>query len=344
MMTFVFPGIAFAIAMFVVFRVIPLVKSIALKYRQFDLPNNRKVHQKPMVRLGGLAIFVGTFLAILVVYALGGFATATPGLWGVILGSCGFFFVGLVDDLIGLSAMTRLALQVGIAGGAWYMGVRIEFVTLPGMALTHLGLLSLPLTVLWLTGVVNAINWIDGLDGLASGVSAIAIGTMFVICLFTNQAVAALLSAALLGSLLGFLYFNFNPAQIFMGDGGAYLVGFMMASVSVMGLAKSAVVTAILLPLIILAVPILDMSAVIFNRLRHGKSPFKADQRHLHHRLLRAGLTHRFTVLVIYALSLWAGSVAIVCVGIPNALIVLLLATVILGCTTWRAWRVIRQA
>jgi len=339
---------AFVCSAIAVLVSVPIIKVMALKYGYVDLPDSRKVHHQPMVRLGGIAICIGTLTALLWVNSLNGLnslsAHSTFEFWVIFWGSFGFFLIGLVDDLKGLSPLTRLVLQVSVACLVWWMGVRIEFVTLPSVGLVDIGGLSLPLTVVWLTGVVNAINWIDGLDGLAAGTSGIAALTMFVVCLFTGQTAAALFSAALMGGLFSFLYYNFNPAQIFMGDGGSYFVGFMVASVSITGLVKSAVATAILLPFVILAVPIVDMAAVILMRLRHGKSPFTADKRHLHHRLLQAGLPHRFTVLLIYTLALWSGSLAMMVAKVPNALGIIGATTGLLGCMTWKSWRYLRQS
>lgn len=338
--------LAFSIAALAVFKFVPIVRSVALKQGWVDLPSARKVHKQPIVRMGGVAICFSTLVTLFIIWALQGFAQlpnpAAAEILIVILGSFGFFWIGLLDDLFGLSPITRLFVQIGIASCVWMLGVQIEFVTIPGIGITQLGWLSLPLTVVWLTGVVNAINWMDGLDGLASGVSGIAAIAIFVICLFTNQSAAAILAVALAGSLLGFLYYNFNPAQIFMGDGGSYFIGFMIAGLSVIGLVKSAIATAVLLPFLILAVPILDMSAVIITRLCDGHSPFTADKRHLHHRLLQAGLSHRSTVYMIYALTLWAGSFAITFAGIPNSLAILASATGLLGGTTWKAWQSIK--
>jgi UDP-GlcNAc:undecaprenyl-phosphate/decaprenyl-phosphate GlcNAc-1-phosphate transferase len=338
---------AFAIAVLAVIWSVPIIKAAAFKHKQFDLPAARKVHQRPMVRLGGVAICGGTLASLFVVFELGGFdglpsETAVKVAW-VMLGSFGFFLIGLTDDLVSLSPLTRLILQASVASLIWLSGVQIEFISMPVMGLVQLGWLSLPLTVVWLTGVVNAINWIDGLDGLASGVCCIAAVVIFVVCLFTGQPIAAMVMIALTGSLLGFLYYNFNPAQIFMGDGGSYFIGFTIAGISVVGLVKGAAITAILLPLLILAVPILDMSAVIVARLCSGSSPFAADKRHLHHRLLQLGLSHRLTVLLIYALTLWAGSLAIAVAGIPNSSVILVSATGVLGYASWRAWLSIRQ-
>jgi UDP-GlcNAc:undecaprenyl-phosphate GlcNAc-1-phosphate transferase len=319
----------------------PIVKKIGLKSRLFDPPGGRKLHQRPMVRLGGVSIFLGTLIALLTVWGLGGFGILPPDkeyeIWGVTVGGLAFFLIGLADDVFNLSPFVRLLLQVTVAGCAWNAGVHIDFLTVPTMGLVSLpNWLSLPITVIWLVGMANAINWIDGLDGLAAGVSGIAAVIMLIVCLFMDQPAAALIAAALAGGTLCFLRYNFNPAQIFMGDGGAYYIGFTLAGVGVVGLVKSVTTVAVLLPYLILAVPILDMSAVILDRLRNGKSPFMADKRHLHHRLLQAGLSHRFAVLFIYSLTLWAGSLALAFSGIPSGAGYAIGATVLLSYTGWK--------
>ncbi|MGL5083707.1 MAG: glycosyltransferase family 4 protein [Microcoleaceae cyanobacterium] len=337
--------LAFLVSALVVLLSTPLVKQVGLKSGRVDLPSDRKVHQRPMVRLGGVSIFAGTLIALLVVWWSGGFIDASGQalspqqeyeIWGVTLGGLAFFLIGLADDLYSLSPFTRLLLQAGVASLAWGVGVRIEFLTIPFVGLVHIGWLSLPVTITWLVGMVNAINWIDGLDGLAAGVSAISAMVMCIVSLFMNQPAAAIISAALAGSAIGFLRYNFNPAQIFMGDGGSYFIGFTLAGVGVIGLVKTTVVTSVLLPYIILAVPILDMVAVIVDRLREGKSPFKADKRHLHHRLLKAGLSQKLTVFFIYSLTLWVGCLALAFSGIPSGLAYALGATGLLGYTSWK--------
>lgn len=340
--------IAFLISTMVVLGTTPVVKTIGIKSGRIDKPGGRKVHQRPMVRLGGVSIFLGTLTALLIVWWLGGFGilpTETEwGVWGVTLGGLAFFLIGLADDLFNLSPLVRLLMQVVVAGLAWWVGVRIDFLSVPFGELVHIGWLSLPVTVVWLVGMANAINWIDGLDGLAAGVSAIAAGVMLIVALYMNQPAAALIAASLAGGAVGFLRYNFNPAQIFMGDGGAYFMGFTLAGVGVIGLVKSTAVTAVLLPYVILAVPILDMSAVILVRLRHGKSPFSADKRHLHHRLLQAGLSHRLAVLFIYSLTLWVGSLALAFAGIPSGIAYALAATSLLSYTSWQVWKHARQS
>jgi UDP-GlcNAc:undecaprenyl-phosphate/decaprenyl-phosphate GlcNAc-1-phosphate transferase len=347
MQLFLHFGLVFGFAALIAIGTVPPIRKAAIKMGQVDQPSARKVHHRPMVRLGGVAICTATLGALVTAVNLGWFASLPFDplikVFWIMVGGLGFFLIGLADDFLSLSPFIRLLLQVLIASWVWQTGVRIDFIAVPGLGIVQLlDGISLMLTVVWLTGVVNAINWIDGLDGLASGVSGIAAIAMFVICLFTGQIGEAFVMAALAGSLLGFLYYNFNPAQIFMGDGGSYFIGFTIAGISITGLVKSAAVFAILLPFLILAVPIVDMTVVIVARLWHGCSPFTADKRHLHHRLLNAGLSHRLSVLVIYALAFWVGSLAMVLIGIPSGLFILACATGLLSCTTWKAWRTLR--
>lgn len=335
-------ALAFCVAAIVVLISTPIVKKIGLLSGYVDLPGGRKVHKDPMVRLGGVSIFLGSLAALLMVWGLGGFGVLPPDkeyeIWGVTVGGLLFFLIGLADDLYGLSPLTRLILQVSVAALAWQVGVHIAFLSIPFFGLVQLpAWVGLLVTVVWLVGMANAINWIDGLDGLAAGVSGIAAVVMLIVCLSMNQVAAALIVAALAGGTLSFLRYNFNPAQIFMGDGGAYFIGFTLAGVGIVGLVKSVTTVAVLLPYLILAVPILDMSAVILDRLRHGKSPFVADKRHLHHRLLNAGLPHRMTVLFIYSLTFWAGSLALAVSGVPSGLAYAIAATALLSYTGWKA-------
>ncbi|PSN19872.1 undecaprenyl-phosphate alpha-N-acetylglucosaminyl 1-phosphate transferase [filamentous cyanobacterium CCP5] len=337
---------AFVISALVVLTTTPLVRQIGLKSGRVDLPGGRKVHATPMVRLGGVSIFLGTLTALLLVWYTGGFIDAAGqelappeeyAIWGVTIGGLAFFLIGLMDDLFGLSPISRLLMQMAVAAIAWHVGVSINFLTVPFHGLISLPVwISLPVTIFWLVGMANAINWIDGLDGLAAGVSGIAAVVMLVVALFMSQPAAALIAAAIAGGALGFLRYNFNPAQIFMGDGGAYFMGFTLAGVGIIGLVKSVTTAAVFLPYLILAVPILDMSAVIFERIRSGSSPFVADKRHLHHRLLNAGISHRLTVLFIYVLTLWAGSLALAVSGMPSGIAYALGATALLSYTGWR--------
>ncbi|MDX2244991.1 MAG: MraY family glycosyltransferase [Leptolyngbyaceae cyanobacterium bins.302] len=340
---------AFFVAALVVLWATPRVKKFGLKRGLVDKPGGRKIHKRPMVRLGGVAVFIGAIVALLIVWWTGGFGIQTPQkeyeLWGVVIGGLLFFLIGLADDLLTLPALTRLFAQLTVAAMVWQAGVQIDFLTIPGMGLIALqDWVSLPITVIWLVGMANAINMIDGLDGLAAGVSGIAASVMLVVTLFMGQPAAALIAAALAGACLGFLRYNFNPAQIFMGDGGAYFMGFTLAGVGIIGLVKSVTTVAVLLPYLILAVPILDIFTVVIDRLRRGKSPFAADKRHLHHRLLQAGLSQRLAVLFIYSLTLWAGTLALAVSNMPSGWGYAIAATVLLSFTGWQVWKTAKQS
>lgn len=341
--------VAFLISHVVVLWSTPLVKTVGLKSGYVDLPSERKVHKQPMVRLGGVSIFLGTLTALLIIWWLGGFQGLPPSreweVWGVTVGGLAFFLIGLADDLYNLSPVSRLIMQFVVASLAWLVGVRIDFLSIPFTDLIHIGWLSLPITTFWLVGMANAINWIDGLDGLAAGVAGISSVVLFMVALVMHQPAAAIIAAAMAGGALGFLRYNFNPAQIFMGDGGAYFMGFTLAGVAVIGLVKTTAVTtiavtAVLLPYLILAVPLLDMSSVIISRISQGQSPLQADdKRHLHHRLLKAGISHRLTVLYIYALTFWVGSLALGFSNVPSGWGFAIVATLLLGYVSWQVRR-----
>lgn len=334
---------AFAVAAVVVWFSTPIIRRLGLSAGLTDKPNDRKMHSTPVVRLGGVSIFLGTLCALLLVWWSGWFGVLPPvkeyEVWGVTIGGVAFFLLGLADDLLQLPAPFRLFMQLLISAIAWQVGVRIEFISVPFVGIVQFGWLSLPITMLWLAGMVNAINWIDGLDGLAAGVTTIASAVLLVTSLFMQQPAAALIAAALSGGCLGFLRYNFKPfssAEIFMGDGGAYYLGFTLAGVSVIGLVKTAAVAAVILPYFILAVPILDGLAVILQRLSKGEPVMSAGKHHLHHRLVRAGISKRNTVLFIYTLTLWAGCLALAISGMPGGGTYAAISTLILIYACWK--------
>ena len=336
-----------AVAFLVVLLVTPLVKRVALTYGWVDLPSARKVHAQPIARVGGISIFLGTALA-LAVWLFCGMLGGVPSeeiqsFYAIMLGAAAFFLLGLADDLVSLSPFVRLVMQTAITSLVWLAGVRVDlsdwidvsFLS-TDLAFVCLDAISALVTVFWLVGVVNALNWMDGLDGLATGIGGIAAAVSFAIFCSNGQLLSAVICLALLGSLAGFLAFNFNPAQIFMGDGGAYFVGFSLASVSITGFADSTSTLSTLFPLLVLAVPLGDMTFVIVSRLSRRVSPFLADKSHVHHRLLQRGVSHSLTVVLLYTLSGWIGSVALVIAKVPNS-------TVIMGCMTgmfvWVSYR-----
>jgi len=321
---------------------VPLVRRFGLRVGLFDQPDGRKQHSTPMVRLGGIAMVVGFAAALSTVWAMGGFGVLAPErdqlIWSTLAGSLCFFLIGLADDLFALSPWPRLAGQVAVSAVIWTQGVRIGAIDLPWLT-SSAGAISLPdslsllATVIWLVGITNAINWLDGLDGLAAGVAGIAAIGLVSVSFSLHQVAAGFLAAALAGCCLGFLRHNFNPARIFMGDGGSYFLGFTLAAISIVGPAKGLTTVSLLLPLLILSLPVADMSAVIMGRLRAGRSPFYPDRRHLHHRLLRAGFSHRRTVLLIYVFTQWLASLALVVANAEMRFLWLGLATSILVAT-----------
>ena len=320
--------------------IVPLVRRAGLHWGLVDRPDSRKQHTRPMVRLGGVAIVAGFSLALALTWRLGGFADLPPDkdqlIWTTLAGALCYFVIGLADDLFALPPLPRLAGQVLVAVAVWHQGVRIGAIELPfGLGGGDLGVvlpepLSQLATVIWLVGITNAINWLDGLDGLAAGVSGIAAVGLLSVSFSLAQPAAGLLAAALAGACLGFLRHNFNPALIFMGDGGSYFLGFALAAISIVGPAKGLTSVSLLLPLLILSLPLADMSAVIMGRLSEGRSPFYPDRRHLHHRLLRAGFSHRRTVVLIYAFTQWLAALALVLANAEMRFLWLGLATAIL--------------
>jgi UDP-GlcNAc:undecaprenyl-phosphate GlcNAc-1-phosphate transferase len=284
---------------------------MCLKEGLYDLPNERKIHKNPIPRLGGVAIWLCTILTFVILVLAYYEYPSGNGLSGILVGGTIIFLLGLADDLYNLSPKFKLFVQIGAALIAFLLGVKIEFLNNPMGGVLWLGMFTLPVTILWIVGISNAMNFIDGVDGLAGTVGIISAVTLGVVALSTTipSPVSALVAAILAGSLMGFLLFNFNPARIFMGDSGALFVGFTLATLSVVGVLKSIAVT-MLLPVFILAAPILDISYSTIRRLAKGKSPFIADSEHIHHKLIDAGLSHNRTVLVFVLMTISAGIIA----------------------------------
>ncbi len=291
------------IAFLVTMLVTPLIQKIAIRYGAVDNPNERKIHKISIPRLGGISIYLGFILALLSGMLLAKFSgNVLEGkhLLGIMLGSSIVLILGVFDDFRGIKPLVKLVWQILAAGLVILFGVSIGFVSNPLNGLFALGLLGIPLTLFWIVGMTNAINLIDGLDGLAAGVTAISAGTLFFVALRTHQISAALVMLSLCGASLGFLRYNFYPARIFLGDSGSYLLGFLLAVASVIGVFKTTLVVALIIPVMILGVPIFDTMFAIGRRLSEKRSPFAADDKHIHHMLLRAGFTQREAVLAIY--------------------------------------------
>ncbi|MFC2947539.1 glycosyltransferase family 4 protein [Virgibacillus sediminis] len=275
----------------------PFVKKLAIKVGAVDQPNNRKVHAKVMPRMGGLAIFLSFLLGVVL------YMPDTIRAWPILLGAFIIIAIGMMDDLMELSAKTKFGGQLIAALVTVLGGVQIEFITLPFGDRIEFGYFAIPLTILWIVGITNAINLIDGLDGLAAGVSAIAMMTISGMAISMGNEFIALIGLLLLGSTLGFLVYNFHPAKLFMGDTGSLFLGYMISVLAVMGLFKNVTVVSLAVPIIVLGIPILDTSFAIIRRIVQKKPLSAPDKSHLHHCLLRLGFTHRQTVVMIYALS-----------------------------------------
>jgi len=295
----------------------PRVRELALRFGAAHAPRARDVHREPIPRWGGLAIYAAFVLslvvgALLLVYVFNRpirGTTLTQGI-GLVLAGTILSVMGAFDDRYDLSAAKQMAVQVLCALLVIPFGVVIRLVSNPfGEGMIDLGWWSYPVTVIWLVAIANAVNWIDGIDGLAAGVTAISALTLSLLAAWSKQPALAILAAALFGSLLGFLRFNFNPAKIFMG-GGAPFVGFTLASISAVGAFKAPVAVAVAVPILTLALPIFDTAAVIVKRWRAGRPIYQADKSHLHHRLLELGFSQKQTVLILYGISISLCAVA----------------------------------
>jgi UDP-GlcNAc:undecaprenyl-phosphate/decaprenyl-phosphate GlcNAc-1-phosphate transferase len=301
----------FLCALLITFSVTPLVHHLGKAWNILDQPDARKLHYQPMVRIGGLAIWCGTGLAY-GLSLLGGFLPVLQSeegrlILGVLLVSTSFFGIGFADDRWQLSPYWRLGLQAIVATLGWSMGIQIQALPIPGIGMVALGVFSLPITFLWLAGVANAINWVDGMDGLATGIGAI-VSTMFALLAWQHQDMLVMsLALALAGACLGFWQYNRKPAQLYMGDGGSYFIGGLLAGIGVLSMSPNPEFTVNIIPYVMLAVPIIDMVLVMLARILNHKSIFFPDQRHIHHRLLQLGMSQQAVVFVIYGLTLWVG-------------------------------------
>jgi UDP-GlcNAc:undecaprenyl-phosphate/decaprenyl-phosphate GlcNAc-1-phosphate transferase len=287
----------------------PTVRTLAVRYNFVDLPdNNRKVHQYPVPRVGGIAVAAAYFGSLLIVLAFASFErpelSASFGAFRSIApAALIIFFIGVADDVFNLKPWHKFAGQFVAAGMVVSGGVHIH-----QFAVFHLHpMLLTAVSVVWLVGCTNAVNLIDGLDGLAGGISLLATMTVLIASLVNGDFGLAIAAAPLAGALIGFLVFNFNPASIFLGDSGSLLLGFLLGCYSVLWSGKSVTTLDMIAPFMVLAVPLLDTSMAITRRFLRGQPIFKADRSHIHHRLLARGLSHRSTVLHLYAAAGIAG-------------------------------------
>ena len=295
------------LAFVIVVLLTPAVGGMARRFGVVDSPGGRRLNIRPIPRLGGIALFFGIFVPALAFVHLG---RETRGL---LIGAAVAVTVGAIDDFRGLRWFEKLGGQILAAVIPVGFGIWVSRFTFPFIGIHALPVwVGAPLTVIWIVAIMNMFNFLDGMDGLAAGVAAIAGLTFSVIALSLAKPDAAVISAIVFGACLGFMRHNFYPARIFMGDSGALLLGYVLAAVSVQGLLKTAATVALFFPLLVLAVPIADTTFVVIRRLKHGESPFVGDQAHLHHRFLRRGFSQPRAALTIWAwcISLAAAALA----------------------------------
>ena len=297
--------IPFSFAFFTALITVPLLGKLALKYNFVDLPNKRKVHKNPIPLLGGLAIFLSYILNLWLWFDSLILQSAITLIGALIVA------VGLLDDYYktknkDFSPLIKIAVHFLAGLLIFSFGIRISGITSvfgEGIISFQPGL-SLFITLLWVIGLMNIINFFDGLDGLASGIAIISSMTLFLISFVRGQEVIALLSVILMGTSLGFLRYNFHPAKIFMGDSGSAFLGLILAIISIEGAIKSATLLSIIMVILAFGVPIFDTVLVVFKRIKNHKPIYLADQSHAHHRLLKMGFSHKQAVATIYIISL----------------------------------------
>lgn len=307
------------------FFLTPLVKKLAEFCKIVDLPNERKVHTSPTPRWGGVAIYVSFFLAVLFVIFLSGWAASPTQkkieffslrhekqFLGILVAGTVLFLMGIIDDWKDIPAKIKLLIQISVGLLLYYLfDFKIDQITNPfGGHFNPPPFLELVLTLLWVVGITNAMNLLDGLDGLVAGISAISSLTFFAIAIVHKQYFAALILAALAGSTLGFLRYNFFPASIFMGDSGSQFLGVVWGTVTIIGGLKVPTMT-VVIPVLVLGLPILDTLTSMLRRFVKGRPIFQADKEHLHHQLLRLGLSQSQTVILFYILTAFMGILAV---------------------------------
>lgn len=312
----------FISSLIISFILTPLVKKIATTVNGFDYPSKRRINIKPVPNTGGIAIFIAF---IFTYYIFNDHSLAT---YGIMFGATFIFILGLFDDMFEISPLMKLLGQIGAASILIYFGVQINFITNPLGGMIYLGYFSIPVTILWVVGIINTVNLIDGLDGLAAGISIVATITLFAVAMQEYRLIPAIAAIALAGSLSGFLKYNFHPAEIFMGDSGSMLTGFILAAISVTGALKSAAAVTIVVPILALGIPIFDTIFAIVRRIYHNKPIGKADRGHIHHRLMALGWSHRQAVVIVYGSSILLGITALIINGlnIKNGMILFGLA------------------
>jgi UDP-GlcNAc:undecaprenyl-phosphate/decaprenyl-phosphate GlcNAc-1-phosphate transferase len=305
-------AVGFVVAFLLVVLLTPAVSLAAWRTGLLDRPtDDRRLHREPLPRLGGIAIFAGIVIPSA---ALGN----QHGFWGVMLGAALMCLLGAVDDVHPLHPLVKLSGQIAIAGLTVRLGIDINHVTLPVAGAFNLGWLRYLVTVIWIVAIANIVNFIDGLDGLAAGFCGIAALTFAVLSASLGRLDAAAISAILAGAAMGFLRYNFHPATIIMGDSGSLMMGYLLATIAIEGVLKTAAAVSLVFPLVILALPILDTSFVILKRLKYRQPIYQADRWHFHHRFSNIGFSQRRTALTLYAWCLVLSAFALAIRFVPS--------------------------
>lgn len=301
----IYAVVALVCSVLLAFSLTPAVRVLAFKIGAIDVPkDNRRMHKKPIPRMGGLAIYLSFCITCLL------FCNVSKELLVMLSGGLLIATLGILDDVFRLSAWLKFIVQIAIAVGTYFGGIRIDRLSFGGRYFS-LGFFAIPITVLWIVGLSNAFNFVDGLDGLSCGLSTISSISILCVVLLQGDTSYALVALILIGACCGFLPFNRHPARIFMGDTGALFLGYTLAVISVQGTFKMHTALSILVPLFIFAVPLADTVFAVIRRLLSGKSPFAADRGHFHHRLVDMGFTQRESVKILYSICGMFGLVAV---------------------------------
>lgn len=308
----------FLISGFISFILTPYVIRLANKIGAIDIPkDDRRVHKSPIPRMGGLSIYLSCIIVSLFTLKM------NYRMFGLLFGATFIVVMGIIDDVKPLKPLTKLLVQIAAACILMLFNIRIKTLSLPFFGHDRyfdIGYFGMLLTILWVVGVTNAVNLIDGLDGLACGTGIIASITLFIISLISGRYLSAIMTITLAGASLGFLYYNFNPAKIFLGDTGSQFIGYMLASISILSAIKYYTAFSIFVPILAFGVPIYDTLSSIVRRKMNGKPIMEADRGHLHHRLLDKGYSHKQTVLIMYVFSVILGIISIVALILPSSI------------------------
>lgn len=318
-------AIAFIISALTTLIVTPLIIRIAVKFKAVDRPNNRKIHNGSKPTLGGLAIFIGVMAGFLYLQPM------HEQMYAIIIGALIMIITGVVDDVFDLRPLYKLFGQTFAAVVVVSSGLIIDKLTIPFIGTVDLGSLGIIITLIWIVGASNAINLIDGLDGLAAGVSAIGLTSILIMAIMDYRLIVVYLTIILIGSCVGFLFHNFHPSKIFMGDTGALFLGYSIAIVSMLGLFKNVAFFSFIVPMIVLAIPIFDTIHAIIRRTVNKQGIATADKNHLHYELMKMGYSHRASVLIIYGFSVFFGFMAIIFNSATLLTSLLILIAIILG-------------